>query len=157
MRYRRIRQYFLPIAAIHLAAQNMVRMVAALILVMAAAALAQFGVCYARAIMLTIASEPLSDKLRLAAERASTSLADFNAVLALNRMCPELGRNGRSIGLVRGYHGALAGMKSLLGRVVPSFSAWADNEMDMCTRYVAVLVDRRLRSNFEYAASVRAL
>lgn len=132
-------------------------MTSALILVFALAALVNFAVSYARALMLTIASEPLSDKLRQASAKASAPLGDFEAVLALNEMCPELNRKGKSIGVVRVYYRVLAGLKSLLGRALPSFSLWADHEMETCTRYVAVLVDRRLRSNFDFAASVRAL
>jgi len=132
-------------------------MASALILVFALAALVNFAASYARALMLSIASEPLSDKWRQASAEASVPLGDFNAVLALNKMCPELNRKGKSIGLVRVYYRVLAGLKSLLGRALPSFSLWADHEMETCTRYVAVLVDRRLRSNFDFAASVRAL
>ena len=131
--------------------------VSALILVFALAALVNFAVSYVRALMLTIASEPLSDRVRQACGNASAPLSDFDAVLALNEMCPELNRKGKSIGLVRVYYRVLAGSKSLLGRALPSFSLWADHEMETCTRYVAVLVDRRLRSNFAYAASVRSL
>ena len=129
----------------------------AFILVFAVAALANFAVSYIRALMLTIASEPLSDKMRQACDKASMPLGDFETVLALNGMCPELDRKGKSIGLVRAYYRVLAGAKYLLGRALPSFSLWADHEMETCTRYVAVLVDRRLRSNFDYAASVRSL
>lgn len=132
-------------------------MASALILVFALAALVNFAVFYVRALMLTIASEPLSDRWRQASAKASVPLDDFDAVLALNEMCPELNRKGKSIGLVHVYYRVLEGLKSLLGRALPSFSLWADHEMETCTRYVAVLVDRRLRSNFDYAASVRAL
>jgi hypothetical protein len=132
-------------------------MVSALILVFALAALVNFALSYARALMLTIASEPISDRLQEAFGKASTPLGDFDAVLAISEICPELRPQDRSIGLVRMYYGVLEGLKSVLGRALPSFSLWADHEMESCTRYVAVVVDRRLRSNFAAAASVRSI
>jgi len=131
-------------------------MVSALILVFALAALAHFAIFYVRALMLTIASEPISEELQQASRNTSAQLGDFDAVLALNEMCPELNSKGKSIGVVRVYYWVLAGLKAILGTSLPSFSLWADHEMETCTRYVAVLVDRRLRSNFAYAASVRS-
>lgn len=131
-------------------------MVAALILVFTLAALVNFAVAYIRAIMLTIASEPLSDRMSEALGKSSASLGGFDTVLALNEICPELDRKGRSIGFVRTYFRVLAGLKSLLGRKLPTFSLWADHEMEACTRYVAVLVDRRLQANFASAAAVRS-
>jgi hypothetical protein len=132
-------------------------MVAAFILVFALAALVNFAATYVRAVMLTIASEPLSEKLSQALGKSPAPLGSFDAVLALNEMCPELNRKGKSIGLVRVYYRVLEGLRSVLGGALPSFSVWADHEMETCARYVAVLVDRRLRSNFDYAASVRSL
>lgn len=131
-------------------------MVAALILVFALAALVNFAAAYLRAIMLTIASEPLSDRLTEALGKFSAPLGSFDAVLALNEICPELDSKGGSIGFVRVYYRMLAGLKSLLGRKLPTFSLWADHEMEACTRYVAVLVDRRLQANFDSAAAVRS-
>lgn len=131
-------------------------MVAALILVFALTALVNFGVAYVRAVMLTIASEPISDRMRQALGKSSVPLGSFDAVLTLNEMCPELNSKGKSILFVRVYYRALAGLKWLLGRKLPTFSLWADHEMDACTRYVAVLVDRRLQANFDSAAAVRS-
>lgn len=133
-------------------------MVAVLIFVVAVAALGQFAFYYWRALLLTVASEPVSERLGLACGSHGPAVpSDFSALLALYGICPKLRKEGRGIGSVTVYYRFLAALKSLLGRVFPDVSLWADREMTTCASYLAVLVDQRLQRNFVYAAEIRSL
>ena len=79
----------------------------------------------------------------------------FEALVALQQMCPELEKGTRRIGSVAAYYRVLSGLKSVMGRIAPAISRWADQEMSTCTRYAAVVVDHRLQENFACAAHVR--
>ena len=132
-------------------------MVSALILVFALAAMAHFAVSYWRALLLSIAAEPLSERVHQASGvEGEPKAADFDAMLAVFHMCPELGKKRNRLGLVTLYYRALAALKSV-GRGVPTISLWAEREMSTCTRFVAVTVDHRLQHNLDAAAAIRSL
>jgi hypothetical protein len=44
-----------------------------------------------------------------------------------------------------------------LGSIVPAMASWADAEMAICSRYVAVLMDQHLERNMVCAAQVRGV
>lgn len=130
-------------------------MVAVILLVISTVALGQFALYYSRAVMAGVASLPVSDRLRLAAGIEATSIGptDFNAVLSVNEMAPGLHGPCGPMRLVRTYYAVVAG----LGRVVPALAAWSEQEMTLCSRYVAVLVDQRLEQNLACAAELRGV
>jgi hypothetical protein len=118
-------------------------MLALLILVLSTIALAQFGVYYWRALVVTAATQPLSDRARAAAQLASSTSGapDFAAVLSLHKVTPGLGRGaGSGLSMVRSYYSAV----SALGRVAPALSAWVEGEKTVCAQYATVMLDRRL-------------
>jgi hypothetical protein len=113
-----------------------------LILVLSTVALVQFGVYYWRALVVTAATQPLSDRARAAAQLATdkSGTPDFSAVLSLHQLTPGLGGHGSGLTLIRSYHSAV----SALGRMVPSLSGWVNGEKLVCARYATVMLDRRL-------------
>jgi hypothetical protein len=117
-------------------------MLAALILVLSTVALGQFGVYYWRALVVTAATQPLSERARAAAQLAvdKSGVPDFSAVLSLHKLTPGLGGQGGGLNLIRSYYSVV----NALGRVVPSLSGWANGEKVVCARYATVMLDRRL-------------
>lgn len=129
-------------------------MIAVLILVIALAALAHFVMIYWRAVLASVATEELSESVRLAAQiqGAEPTRDDFLRVAALHDACPDLAADGPGIGRVRTYFHIV----SVLGKLLPILSEWSACETALCTRYVAVLVDQRLQQNFAQAQQFRA-
>jgi hypothetical protein len=117
-------------------------MLAPLILVLSTIALGQFGVYYWRALVVTAATQPLSDRARAAAQLATdnSGAPEFSAVLSLHKLTPGLGGRGSGLKLVSTYYSVV----NALGRVVPSLSGWVNGEKAVCARYAAVMLDRRL-------------
>lgn len=64
-------------------------MLAVLILVLSTIALGQFGVYYWRALVVTAATQPLSDRARAAAQLAmdKAGVPEFSAVMSLHKLC----------------------------------------------------------------------
>jgi hypothetical protein len=132
-------------------------MIAALILVFAMVALGHFAFYYWRALVLTFAAQELSERIQHVSGPGQPAAENFKALLALQGMCPELEKGTKRIGAVATYYRALSALKSVMGRIAPAVSNWADQEMSTCTRYAAVVIDQRLQHNFSYAAQVRSL
>jgi hypothetical protein len=126
-------------------------MLALLILVLSTIALGQFGVYYWRALVVTAATQPVSDRARAAAQIAAdtSGTPDFSAVLTLHKLTPGLGGRGNGLSLVRSYHSVV----NALGRMVPSLSGWVNREKVVCARYATVMLDRRLAHVAACAAS----
>jgi hypothetical protein len=117
-------------------------MLSLLILVLSTVALGQFGVYYWRALVVTAATQPLSDRVRAAAQLATdkSGAPDFSAVLSLHKLSPGLGDQGSGLTLIRSYHGIV----NALGRMVPRLSGWANGEKAICARYATAMLDSRL-------------
>jgi hypothetical protein len=117
-------------------------MLALFILVLSTIALMQFGVYYWRALVVTAATQPVTERARAAAQLAAgtSGSPDFSAVLSLHKLTPGLGGQGGGLSLVRSYYSAV----SALGRVVPALSAWVEGEKTVCAQYATVMLDRRL-------------
>jgi hypothetical protein len=130
-------------------------MVAALIFVVSAIALAQFGLYYWRATISGVASQAISERIRVAAgiTHATVGAQDFHSILILNNLSPDLrGPNG-NFRTIRAYYAVV----ETLGRIVPGIKNWANSEMATCSRYVAVLMDQHLERNMACAAQVRGI
>jgi len=133
-------------------------MIAALLLVISLAALAQFALYYWRALVLGVAAQPLSERFREASPVGEEALGgqSFGALLQLYEMTPQL-RVGKSrLGTVRMYYRAVEMLGRLTGKLMPQVEAWSEREMATCTRYVAVRVDQRMTRNMECAAALRS-
>jgi hypothetical protein len=123
-------------------------MFAALILVFSLAALAQFGFYAWRAAVITFAAAVVLDN--------TLENKDFQALAALNEICPALNTSTPRIGLVRIYYRAVERLSALLRSSLPSVAGWAEREMATCARYMAVVVDQRLQRNQACFAALRS-
>lgn len=133
-------------------------MTAALILVFALVALAQFAVSQWRMIWLTTANQPLSEALRTATGLEAEAIGpnDFGKLLGL---CEELSPNIKKatpwLREVRFYYGFMTKLQTACRSVQPALSAWAAAERQTCSRYVAVVLDQNLSLDLDLNAAAR--
>ncbi len=139
------------------------QMVAPLILVLSVAALAQFALSYWRALLLETATRNLSRRaLEAGLAKLKLGPGDFDVVVSIYRLCPQLGEHPSSLAAVRAYYRSIRALAAVaesrrahalgLDRLV----GWTQREMQVCTRYVAVLLDQRLTENLALAAKTHS-
>ncbi|MFZ0212038.1 MAG: hypothetical protein WBD23_14225 [Candidatus Acidiferrales bacterium] len=133
-------------------------MVAALILVISAVMMAQFAVFFWRVNMVRVAAQPVSDRLQLAGTNFPNALNQngFSAITAMSGMCPDMESRSLKLWPVRAYYTVMRSAARLSEIILPSGSGWAQREMAACTRYVAVSMDARLKSNQAFLAELRS-
>ena len=133
-------------------------MFSALILALTTAALVQFGVFYWRALVVCTAAETISEEVLAAAKVDPGSICgeDYRSLAQLHKLTPELCSKSSSLGLVPAYFKVLQAVKSVAAGRVAALSDWAESESALCARYAAVQVERRLRANLEFAASMHS-
>ena len=125
---------------------------AAIIAVVSLAALGQFALSYWRGLFLCTATEPLSDSLRAATgSEEFLDAQQFTRLLAMRELCPELDRSRENLTSVRLYYRALAALKLL---PMAGLGRWAEAEQALCTRYAAVMLDRRLQASLQLRLGV---
>jgi hypothetical protein len=115
----------------------------------------QFGFYYWRAMVLSIAALPVSDRIRVAARIAGPAVGshDLGSILSAYNLVPNL-RGGRSnFRAIQAYYAVI----EKLGRMIPSMAKWSEVEMVTCSRYAAVLVDQHLERNVACAAEMRGM
>jgi len=137
--------------------RHMATAMGVLFLAIMAVGMVAFG-CW-RAIVGGIAARPISDRLGVAAGlrtvRAASDLsgADFAVLERLFAAAGVLeGAAGDAI-LIRTYYSAAGAIRRLL----PALAPWSEREMTVCSRYLAVRVDRFLATNTACARRVRSL
>lgn len=132
-------------------------MVAALILVISTAMLAQFLVFFWRANMLAVAAQPISENLSSAQTSfpGAVDLEDFDSVAAMSKLCRGVALSPAKLWPVRAYYQAVRSLATVCS-AMPQANLWARQEMALCTRYVAVSMDRCLQSNQAYTAALRS-
>jgi hypothetical protein len=128
-------------------------MFAAMLFTISAVALSQFALYYWRAVLAGVAAQPVSDRVLAAAHVEDGRLLPqhFETLAELHELTPDLQPHQSGLGLVRVYYRLVQGLGML-----PLLSAWSERERVVCTRYAAVQVDRRWRTNLELAASLRS-
>ena len=129
-------------------------MIAVMIVVISVVAMGQFALFYWRAIVTGVASQPVSDRVRVAAGVSGSSVGsvDFQAMLNLHQLTPEFSDASGGVRAIRVYYRVL----EKLGRVAPVLGAWTGHEMTLCSRYVAALVDQRLERTLACAEELRS-
>jgi len=135
-------------------------MTAVLILAFAVLALTQFAISQWRMIWLTTASQPLSDSLRAATgiEAESIGAKDFGKLMGLcDEMSPLLKKGTPWLREVKGYYQLMTNVEKACRSIQPALSAWATDEMKICSRYVAVLLDQNLALDLDRRAAARSL
>jgi hypothetical protein len=133
-------------------------MFSAVLLAVAVAALGQFALYYWRAVLSSVAAQPISSRVLEAVNVGEAELcgADFEKLSQLLDLTPELKRDGGGLGLVCCYYRAIGKMSELLGGMIPTFMMWSEQERALCARYAAVQIDHRLEANLAQAASIRS-
>lgn len=127
-------------------------MVSFLILAMACFALVKFGISQWRAIWISLANQPLSDSLQAEAgiDVAAIGPQDFGSLLELcDQLSPGLKKTSPWLKEVSIYYRAVAKLEQAFRLKLPSLSAWANGEMQVCSRYAAVILDQNLSMNLD--------
>jgi hypothetical protein len=113
----------------------------------------QFFLGYWRALIASMAAQPLSEKFFVAAglKTAAMRAEDFGRLLSLHRLMPDIKTLPNSTRRLTVYYSALKMLSN-----VPGLGGWAQNEMSICTQCLAVIVDQRLLLNLACAADSRS-
>lgn len=122
-------------------------MVSIFIFAFAAFALVKFGISQWRAIWLTTANQPLSDSLQVTAgiDGSAIGARDFCTLMQVcNELSPDLKKRSPWLREVSIYYRAIEWLERTFQAKLPAVSAWASSEMQICSRYVAVLLDQSL-------------
>jgi hypothetical protein len=132
-------------------------MFAAMLFAISTVAIAQFGMYYWRAVLASVASQPVSESVlaAISAENRPLQAADFVQFAGIHALTPDLTR-GKSLGLVRFYYGLTRALNMMVGVRVPAVAQWTEREGTICARYAAVQIDQRLQANMELAAALRS-
>ncbi|HTQ87590.1 MAG TPA: hypothetical protein VMI93_15330 [Candidatus Solibacter sp.] len=133
-------------------------MLGALILVFSVAALGQFVVFYARAVLASVAAQPLAGYVQQIEGFPSRPLQaeDFPQLVQMQRICPQVGPEARSLRAARVYFRALDAVKSVINGFAPALHGWAEREQTLCAQFAAVLLDQRLARTAAAAAEMRS-
>lgn len=130
-----------------------------LILAFAGFALVKFGIAQWRAIWISSANQPLSDALQVEAgiDGAAIGSQDFGTLMDLSeRLCPGMKKNSPWLREVGIYYRYVAKIEQAFRLKVPAISAWANGEMQICSRYAAVMLDQNLSMNLDRQLAARA-
>lgn len=133
-------------------------MVSVFILVFASFALVKFGISQWRAIWITAASQPLSDSLQLTAgiDSATISGGDFQTLMNLcDEVSPDLKKKSPWLREISMYYCVVEKLDQTFRVKLPAISAWAKSEMQICSRYVAVVLDQNLSMNMDRQFATR--
>lgn len=133
-------------------------MFSAALLAISVAALAQFAVFYWRAIVTSIAAQPVPAEVFAAAQVDTEAVtgANYGSLAQLHRLTPNLSRQSHGLGLVPAYFKLTQAIGALAAGRFASLASWAETERALCARYAAVQVGRRLEANLAFAASMRS-
>ena len=128
-------------------------MLSKLMLVASIIAGMQFFFGYWRAMILSMAAQPLSEKFFVAAgfKNAAMRAEDFGRLMSLHRLMPDVKTLPNSARRLNAYYSAMNILSNL-----PSVGGWAQNEMTTATQCLAVAVDQRLLLNLACAADSRS-
>jgi hypothetical protein len=134
-------------------------MIALFILVFSTFALARFAVAQWRAIWITAANQPLSDEFRLATgiDETTVEAQDFSTLIRLcNKLSPGLHKQCAWLREVSIYYRIVARMERLFSVNLPSVANWAKNEMQICSRYLAVVLGQSLSVQLDRQLAARS-
>lgn len=127
-------------------------MISLLILGFSLVTLVRFGISQWRALWVTAASQRLSDSLQLSTgiDSAAIGPRDFGTIKTFwDRLSPELRKTSSWLGEVSVYYRLIAGVEKVCRLRLPSLSARANCEMQLCSRYAAVVLDQNLSMNLD--------
>ncbi len=133
-------------------------MFSAMLFAISIVALTQFALYYWRAVLAGVAAQPVSDRVLAAASVETGSLTgrDFEKLVGLHNLTPDLNPDRGGLGLVRLYYRVIGAFSALASSRIPALVSWIEQERTICARYAAVQIDRRLQANMALAASLRS-
>ena len=134
-------------------------MLSIFILVFAGLALVKFGIAQWRAIWITAANQPMSESLQLTAgiDGANVGAGDFSTLMNLcNELSPDLKKKSPWLREVSAYYRAVEKLEHAFRMKLPAISRWAKSEMQICSRYVAVVLDQSLSMSADRQFATRA-
>src|SRR5919109_162192 len=105
-------------------------------------ALAKFGIAQWRLILLSAADYQLSGSLQFSTgiDGAAIGPQDFGKLKGFcDRMSPEMKKTSSWLKEVSLYYRIIALVEKL-----PALSIWANREMQLCSRYAAVVLDQNM-------------
>lgn len=133
-------------------------MFAAMLFAISIVAFSQFALHYWRAVLAGVAAEPVSHRVLEAARVGDrhVSGADFDTLVGLHDLTPELNIHRGGLLAVRLYFRVVELLNLLVGSRLPAVAAWSLEERATCARYAAVQIDRRLQANLALVAALRS-
>lgn len=133
-------------------------MFSAMLLAISIVALAQFAIYYWRAVLIGVASQPISSDIldAVQVEESNLSGAHFEKLANLLNLTPNLKRSHDGLGFVPAYFKIVSKTADYFGQAFPGVIGWSEQERVLCARFAAVQVGRRLEANLEQAASMRS-
>ena len=133
-------------------------MFAAMLFAISTVAVTQFAMYYWRAVLSSVASQPISESVLAAvsAENRPLRASDFSQFVGLHQLTPDLNPQGRGLSLVRFYYGLTQAVNTMMGSHISAVAQWSEREGIICARYAAVQIGIRLQGNLESAASMRS-
>jgi hypothetical protein len=133
-------------------------MVSVFILAFAAFALVKFGISQWRAIWITTANQPLSESFQVTTgiDSVAVSAGDFRTLMHLcNELSPDLKKKSPWLSEVSVYYRAVEKLEHAFRVKLPAISTWARTEMQICSRYVAVVLDQSLSMSLDRQFATR--
>jgi hypothetical protein len=129
-------------------------MIAALIFVCSVAALLQFFISYCRSALIATSREPLSIQARDVTGLVGMTACgeEFRLYMELLQLCPDRPDDRRIVRAVRVYYRMVSGLRSVMSRLAPKVSSWAETERSRCAYFAAVMLDRHIAYNRTLAA-----
>src|SRR5260370_32063782 len=90
------------------------------------------------------AAQPVSERVLAAAgvENGQVSGHDFQTLLTLHRVTPELSSGSDGLRSVRLYYRLVDAIGTLAGIRMPAIAAWSERQAAACPPYAPVPVDR---------------
>ena len=135
-------------------------MVSVFILAFAGFALVKFGIAQWRAIWITTANQPLSDSLQLTVgiDGAAVTAGDFATLMHLcSELSPDLRKKSPWLREVSVYYRVVEQLERAFRAKFPTVSTWAKSEMQICSRYVAVVLDQSLSMSLDRQFAQRTI
>jgi hypothetical protein len=121
-------------------------------------ALMQFGLYYWRAVLTSVAAQPIPADILEAVQVEESNLtgSDFEKLASVLALTPELKHSRANLGFVPLYYKLVGRVAELFGNIAPALTSWSEQERLLCARYAAVQIGQRLEANLAQAVSIRS-